>query len=158
MQHRQETKILDQCRIMTLTALKITVLSSFCANQLDQLRSTNILLVFFDRKGRNIEKVTRGEKGTLVIESHASRCSPWIIKVSYVIYFDDQRLSCFGKHSFNILREEESSSFLIMDNNQSHLSIEFLDVVKENCVTILTLHLHRSAKLWHLDFRVLFVI
>lgn len=43
-----------------------------------------------------------------------------------------------------------------MDNNESHLCIEALNIAKENGVTILTLHPHMSAKLQPFDVGIYF--
>ena len=40
---------------------------------------------------------------------------------------------------------------LILDNHDSHISIETIDFYKENCVTLLTLPSHCSHKLQPLD-------
>lgn len=45
-------------------------------------------------------------------------------------------------------------SILIMDNHESQLSIEALDLAKDNGVTVITLHPHTSAKLQPLDIGI----
>lgn len=46
---------------------------------------------------------------------------------------------------------KEYPSILLMDNHESHLSIEALDLAKESGVTVLTLHPHTSTRLQPLD-------
>lgn len=45
----------------------------------------------------------------------------------------------------------ENPALLIMDNHESHLSIEALDLAKQAGVTVLTLHPHTTAKMQPLD-------
>ena len=47
-----------------------------------------------------------------------------------------------------------NSLLLIYDNHESHLSINVIDLAKENGVTILTIHPHCSHKLQSLDVSV----
>lgn len=46
---------------------------------------------------------------------------------------------------------KENPSILIMDNHESHLSIDALNLAKNSGVTVLTLHPHTSAKMQPLD-------
>lgn len=128
-------------------------------------------------KGKNIGKVTSGEKGTLVTtccfisasgqalppvlifprknyKDHMLRGAPpgslglatssgWMNSELFVT-----TMKHFIKHTSS---SKQNPSLLIMDNHESHLSIEALDLAKENGVTILTLHPHTSAKLQPLD-------
>lgn len=45
----------------------------------------------------------------------------------------------------------ENPALLLMDNHESHLSIEALDLAKQSGVTVLTLHPHTTAKMQPLD-------
>lgn len=50
--------------------------------------------------------------------------------------------------------KRQESTLLIMDNQESHLSLEVLDTAKESDVVILTLPPHTSNKLQPLDICV----
>ncbi|XP_045762732.1 uncharacterized protein LOC123865623 [Maniola jurtina] len=128
-------------------------------------------------KGKNIGKVTSGEKGTLVttccIISAAGQALPPVLIFPRKNYKDHMIKGAppgtLGlatpsgwmnselfvdtiKHFIkNTSSSKENPSILIMDNHESHLCIEALDIAKENGVTILTLHPHTSAKLQPLD-------
>uniref|UniRef100_A0A2H1VRL1 SFRICE_011313 n=1 Tax=Spodoptera frugiperda TaxID=7108 RepID=A0A2H1VRL1_SPOFR len=54
----------------------------------------------------------------------------------------------FIKHS---AASPDNPALLILDNHESHLSIEALDLAKKSGVTILTLHPHTTAKMQPLD-------
>lgn len=128
-------------------------------------------------KGKNIGKVTSGEKGTLVTTccfiSASGQALPPVLIFPRKNYKDHMlkgappgslglatssgwmnselfvtTMKHFIKHTSS---SKENPSLLIMDNHESHLSIEALDLAKENGVTILTLHPHTSAKLQPLD-------
>lgn len=59
----------------------------------------------------------------------------------------------FIKHTCS---SKENPTLLLLDNHESHLSIECLDLAKENSVTILTFPPHCSHKLQPLDVGVYF--
>ncbi|CAH2108862.1 unnamed protein product [Euphydryas editha] len=128
-------------------------------------------------KGKNIGKITSGEKGTLVTTccfiSASGQALPPVLIFPRKNYKDHMlkgsppgslglatssgwmnsdlfvtTMKHFIKHTSSSM---ENPSLLIMDNHESHLSIEALDLAKENGVTILTLHPHTSAKLQPLD-------
>ncbi|XP_026331553.1 uncharacterized protein LOC113238919 [Hyposmocoma kahamanoa] len=126
---------------------------------------------------RNICKVSSGEKGTLVttcniIGAGGQALPPAIVfprkninprmKIgtppgSLILaspsgWMNSELFVEVMKHF--IQRSASSKNFpsiLIMDNHESHLSIEVLDLAKESGVTLLTLHPHTSAKLQPLD-------
>lgn len=54
----------------------------------------------------------------------------------------------FIKHTSS---SPENPSLIIMDNHESHLSIQALDLAKQAGVTVLTLHPHTTAKMQPLD-------
>lgn len=129
-------------------------------------------------KGRkNIGKVTSGERGTLVTTCCIISASG--IALPPVIVFPRKKykefmikntppgtlglatptgwMNCqifpevmkhFIKHSNTT---PENPSILIMDNHESHLSLESLDLAKASGVHVLTLHPHTSGKLQPLD-------
>lgn len=131
-------------------------------------------------KGKHIGKVTSGEKGTLVttccVISAAGQALPPVIIFPRKNFKDHMirgaptgtlglatptgwmnselflhTMKHFIKHTSS---SKENPSILIMDNHESHLAIEALDLAKECGVTILTLHPHTSAKLQPLDVGV----
>lgn len=59
-----------------------------------------------------------------------------------------QVMQHFIKHT---CASSENPALLIMDNHESHLSIDALDLAKKSGVTILTLHPHTTAKMQPLD-------
>ncbi|XP_052741963.1 uncharacterized protein LOC112051831 isoform X2 [Bicyclus anynana] len=128
-------------------------------------------------KGKNIGKVTSGEKGTLVTTccfiSAAGQALPPVLIFPRKNYKDHmikgtppgtlglanpsgrmnselfvKTMRHFIKHTSS---SKENASLIIMDTHESHLCIEAIDLAKENGVTILTLHPHISAKMQPLD-------
>lgn len=129
------------------------------------------------RKGTNTTKVTSGERGTLVttccivsatgqalppamvfprkkFQPHMIHGAPpgtlglaaasgWMNAEIFV-----DVIKHFTKH---VSASKENPALLIMDNHESHLSIEALDLAKSSGVTVLTLHPHTTAKLQPLD-------
>lgn len=129
------------------------------------------------RKGTNVAKVTSGERGTLVttccivsaigqalppamvfprkkFQPHMLQGAPpgtlglaaatgWMNAEIFV-----DVMKHFIKH---VSASKENPALLIMDNHESHLSIEALELAKSSGVTILTLHPHTTAKLQPLD-------
>lgn len=129
-------------------------------------------------KGRkNIGKVTSGERGTLVTTCCIISASG--IALPPVMVFPRKNFKDFmikntptgtlglatptGWMNCQIFPEvikhfvkhtnttPENPSILIMDNHESHLSLEALDIAKAAGVHILTLHPHTSGKLQPLD-------
>lgn len=128
-------------------------------------------------KGRNINKVTSGERDILVttclticaagyalppvlifprkkFKDHMIRGAPpgtlglatptgWMNTETFV-----QTIAHFIKRTSSAI---DNPSLLVMDNHESHLSIEALDLAKANGVTIITLHPHTTAKMQPLD-------
>ncbi|KAL0879260.1 hypothetical protein ABMA27_003040 [Loxostege sticticalis] len=129
-------------------------------------------------KGRqNIGKITSGEKGTLVttcaIVCAAGHALPPVLDFPRKHYKDHMLTGAppgslglanlsgwmtaelfikvmehFIKHTS---ASPENPALLIMDNHESHLSVEALDLAKQSGVTILTLHPHTTAKMQPLD-------
>ncbi|KAL0829616.1 hypothetical protein ABMA28_003122 [Loxostege sticticalis] len=129
-------------------------------------------------KGRhNIGKITSGEKGTLVttfaIVCAAGHALPPVLVFPRKHYKDHMLTGAppgslglanpsgwmtaelfikvmehFIKHTS---ASPENPALLIMDNHESHLSVEALDLAKQSGVTILTLHPHTTAKMQPLD-------
>lgn len=128
-------------------------------------------------KGKSICKVTSGERGTLVttcliinaqgqavppvmvfprktFKTHMLNGAPvgtlglatttgWMNSDLFV-----EVMKHFIKHTASSLT---NPALLILDNHESHLSIEALDLAKNAGVTVLTLHPHTTAKLQPLD-------
>lgn len=129
-------------------------------------------------KGKfNIAKVTSGEKGTLVTTCAIvcasgqalppvlvfprknfkdfmltgappgslglAHASGWMTSELFV-----EVMKHFIKHS---AASPENPALLILDNHESHLSIEALELAKKSGVTMLTLHPHTTAKMQPLD-------
>lgn len=61
-------------------------------------------------------------------------------------------LEYFIKHSFS---SKDNPSLLIMDNHESHISIEGINLCKDNYVTILTVPPHCCHRLQPLDVGLL---
>lgn len=129
-------------------------------------------------KGRqNICKITSGEKGTLVttcaIVCASGQCLPPVLifprknfkdymltgaptgalGLAYPTGWMNAELFLevmkhFIKHTS---ASPENPALLLMDNHESHLSIEALDLAKQSGVTVLTLHPHTTAKMQPLD-------
>lgn len=128
-------------------------------------------------KGNNVAKVTSGERGTLVTTccivratGHAlppamvfprKRFQPHMIHgaplgtlrlaaasgwMNAELFVDV--IEHFTKH---VSASKENPALLIIDNHESHLSIQALDLAKSSGITILTLHPHTTAKLQPLD-------
>ncbi|KAJ2937102.1 hypothetical protein O0L34_g19464 [Tuta absoluta] len=129
------------------------------------------------QKGKSTCKITSGERGTLVttccivsasgqalppamvfprkkFQNHMTRgalpgtlglaaASGWM---NSDIFVDVMRH--FIKHSSASIT---NPALLIMDNHESHLSVEALELAKSSGVTILTLHPHTTAKMQPLD-------
>ncbi|XP_047033430.1 uncharacterized protein LOC124639949 [Helicoverpa zea] len=126
---------------------------------------------------RNLCKVTSGEKGTLVttcnIISAGGQAVPPVLVFprkntnprmavgtppgSLILanpsgWMNSELFLDVMKHFIRRTgTTKEYPSILIMDNHESHLSIEALDLAKESGVTVLTLHPHTSARLQPLD-------
>lgn len=129
------------------------------------------------RKGTNVAKVTSGERGTLVttcciISATGQALPPAMVFprknfkphmlhgappgtlglaaasgwMNADIFVDVMRH--FIKH---VSASKDNPALLLMDNHESHLSIEALELAKSSGVTILTLHPHTTAKLQPLD-------
>lgn len=132
------------------------------------------------RKGTSACKVTSGERGTLVttcliinalgqalppvmvfprknFQTHMLNGAPsgtlglatasgWMNTTLFV-----DVIKHFVKHTSASM---DNPALLIMDNHESHLSIEALDIAKSSGVTVLTLHPHTTAKLQPLDVGV----
>lgn len=128
-------------------------------------------------KGKSINKVTSGERGVLVttcliifalgyalppvmifprkkFKDHMIKGAPagtlglatptgWMNAETFT-----ETMAHFIKHASI---STENPSLLVMDNHESHLSIEALDLAKANGVTVLTLHPHTTAKMQPLD-------
>ncbi|KAJ8732554.1 hypothetical protein PYW07_015153 [Mythimna separata] len=129
-------------------------------------------------KGKyNIAKITSGEKGTLVTTCAIVCASGQALPPALIFprkYFKDFMLTGappgslglahasgwmtselfvdvmkhFIKHS---AASPDNPALLILDNHESHLSIEALELAKSSGVTILTLHPHTTAKMQPLD-------
>lgn len=129
------------------------------------------------RKGQAISKVTSGEHGVLVttccivnaivqalppalifprkhFKAHMLHGAPpgslglanpsgWMNGDLFV-----DVMKHFIKHSS---ASKDNQALLIMDNHESHLSLEAIELAKSSGVTILTLHPHTTAKLQPLD-------
>ncbi|XP_045782879.1 uncharacterized protein LOC123879265 [Maniola jurtina] len=126
---------------------------------------------------RNLCKVTSGEKGTLVttcnIISAGGQAVPPVIVFprkntnprmavgtppgSLILanpsgWMNSELFLDVMKHFIRRTgTSKEYPSILLMDNHESHLSIEALDLAKESGVIVLTLHPHTSARLQPLD-------
>lgn len=128
-------------------------------------------------KGQNLLKVTSAERGVLVttccivnalgqalppamvfprkkFQQHMIKGAPtgtlglaapsgWMNSELFVLV-----MKHFIKH---VAASHENPALLIMDNHESHLSIQALDLAKDSGVTILTLHPHTTAKMQPLD-------
>ena len=126
---------------------------------------------------KGLGKVTSGEKGTLVTTC-CIICSSGISLPPVMVFprknFKDHMLKITPpgtlglaaptgwmnsdifpeviKHFIKFTNSSlENPSILIMDNHESHLSIEALDLAKSSGIHILTLHPHTSGKLQPLD-------
>lgn len=131
-------------------------------------------------KGRNVCKVTSGERGILVttcliinalgqalppamvfprknFQPHMLHGAPtgtlglatpsgWM---NTEIFLDVMKH--FVKHTS---ASKDNPALLIMDNHESHLSLEALDLAKASGVTVLTLHPHTTAKMQPLDVAI----
>ncbi|XP_050685281.1 uncharacterized protein LOC126979789 [Leptidea sinapis] len=125
-------------------------------------------------KRTNVSKITSGERGTLVTTccivnttgqalppamvfprkkfqphmlhgapSGLAAASRWMNAEIFV-----DVMKHFIKH---VSASKENPALLIMDNHESHLSLEALDLAKASGVTVLTLHPHTTSKLQPLD-------
>lgn len=130
---------------------------------------------------KQVSKVTSAERGTLVttcciVGANGQYLPPIMIfpRVHYKPFMTtgapDRTLGlankagwmnseCFVKviHHFikHTLSSKENPTLLLMDNHESHLSLEGLDLCKENGVTILTIPPHCTNKLQPLDVGIL---
>lgn len=131
-------------------------------------------------KSLHISKVTSGEKGILVttccIISASGQALPPVMVFPRVNFLPKmlkgapsgslglatssgwmnttlfiEVMKHFVKHSNSSI---ENPSILILDNHESHLSIEALNIAKASGVTIVTLHPHTSHRLQPLDVGV----
>lgn len=101
-------------------------------------------VMVFPRKKLNVKMTQGAPPGTLGLVSK----SGWMTAE----LFPDV-MKHFVKFSNS---SKENPSLLIFDNHESHMSIEAINIAKENGVTILTLPPHCSHKLQPLDVSVFF--
>jgi len=84
--------------------------------------------------------------GTPSGSAGTAHSSGWMTSESFVLYM---------KHFIHHARcSKESGVLLLLDNHESHLSTEVLDLCKENGVTLLTFPPHCSHRLQPLDVGV----
>lgn len=129
-------------------------------------------------KGKqNIGRITSGEKGTLVttcaIVCASGQALPPVLVFPRKNYKEHMlkgappgslglanptgwmNAELFVKVIEHFVRNTSANlnnpALLVMDNHESHLSIEALDLAKKNGVTVLTLHPHTTAKMQPLD-------
>lgn len=98
--------------------------------------------IIFPRKKVNNRMTLGTPPGTLILATS----SGWMTSELFV-----EVMEHFIKHSHST---PDNPSILIMDNHESHLSIEALDLAKKSGVTVLTLHPHTSARMQPLDVGV----
>lgn len=99
-------------------------------------------VIIFPRKKVNPRMGIGTPPGTLILAAQ----SGWMNNDLFV-----DVMKHYIKHSNSSL---ENQSILIMDNHESHLSIESLDLAKASGVIVLTLHPHTSAKMQPLDVSI----
>lgn len=99
-------------------------------------------VIIFPRKKVNPRMGIGTPPGTLILAAQ----SGWMNSDLFV-----DVMKHYIKHSGSSL---ENPSILIMDNHESHLSIESLDLAKASGVIVLTLHPHTSAKMQPLDVSI----
>ncbi|XP_072380813.1 uncharacterized protein [Diabrotica undecimpunctata] len=133
--------------------------------------------VFAERGIRQVSKATSGERGTLVTTCCIVGASGVAIPSALVfprVHFKDFMINgsppgtlglasktgwmnteCFVQVVRHFIKHtgstRENPSLLLMDNHQSHLSIEAIDLCKNNGVTILTIPPHCTNRLQPLD-------
>lgn len=98
--------------------------------------------IIFPRKNVNPRMTIGTPPGTLILATP----SGWMNSNLFVSVIEH-----FIKHSHST---PDNPSILIMDNHESHLSIEALDLAKKSGVTVITLHPHTSAKMQPLDIGI----
>lgn len=137
--------------------------------------------VFANKGVRQVSKATSAERGTLVTTCCIVRASGTAVPPVMIlprVHFKDFMINvappgtlglaakgrwmnteCFVQAMRHFIRftssSKENPSLIIMDNHQSHLSIEAIDICKENGVTILTIPPHCTNKLQPLDVGIL---
>lgn len=137
--------------------------------------------VFAQRGIRQVSKTTSAERGTLVTTCCIVGASGAAIPPAMVfprVHFKDFMINgapngtlglasktgwmnteCFVQVVKHFIKHtgstKENPSLLLMDNHQSHLSIEAIDLCKNNGVTILTIPPHCTNKLQPLDVGLL---
>ncbi|XP_072380606.1 uncharacterized protein [Diabrotica undecimpunctata] len=133
--------------------------------------------VFAEKGIRQVSKATSGERGTLVTTCCIVGASGVAIPPALVfprVHFKDFMINgsppgplglasktgwmnteCFVQVVRHFIKHtgstRENPSLLLMDNHQSHLSIEAIDLCKNNGVTILTIPPHCTNRLQPLD-------
>ncbi|CAG4986819.1 unnamed protein product, partial [Parnassius apollo] len=120
---------------------------------LDETATTTVqkpLKVIAPKGRQNICKITSGEKGTLVTTCAIVCASGQALPPALVFprkNLKDYMMTGAPIGSLGLA----NPTLLIMDNHESHLSIEALDMAKRSGVTILTLHPHTTSKMQPLD-------
>lgn len=129
------------------------------------------------QKGKNISKITSSERGILIttcfiVNATGHALSPVMIfprkkYVQHMIrgapsgtlglasktgWMNSELFVETMRHFVKFTASsKDNPSLLLMDNHESHLSIEALDIAKNSGVTVLTLHPHTTNKLQPLD-------
>lgn len=128
-------------------------------------------------KGKNISKVTNGERGVLVTTCCIVSASGHALPPAMVFprkkfqthmlhgapsgtlglaassgWMNAEIFVGVVKHFIqHTSASKDNPALLIMDNHESHLSLEALNLAKASGVTVLTLHPHTTARLQPLD-------